>query len=387
VPSIELRTLLERTREVAREVIGPNAPHVDHEGRWPEENLRALQAAGLGGLIIPQKLGGLGHGLLAVTQVCEIIGRYCASTALCIGMHYVGSAVLVAKATEEQAQSYLAPIAEGAHLTTLALSEPGSGSHFYIPQTELKRVSADLFHVTGSKTFVTNGAEADSYVVSVASADPEAPPGEFSCVVIPRGAEGITWGPQWQGAGMRGNAARAMELRAVPVPRQNLLGEEGDEIWYVFQVILPYFLVAMAGAYLGVATAALEETRAHLVTRQYEFSGTALAEQPVIQHRVGSLWGLVERTRRLVYFAAMEGDSGGSDALPALLSCKAEVADCVVEVTNEALTLTGGIAYRENSNLFRHLRDARAAPVMSPTTDLLRTWTGRVLLDQPLLGE
>ena len=95
----------------------------------------------------------------------------------------------------------------------------------------------------------------------------------------------------------------------------------------------------------------------------------------------------MERTRRLIYHAAVQGDTGEPDAVIALLSAKAEVADCVVHVVNEAMTLTGGIAYRENANLGRHLRDARAAYVMAPTTDLLRTWTGRLLLGLPLLGE
>jgi alkylation response protein AidB-like acyl-CoA dehydrogenase len=186
---------------------------------------------------------------------------------------------------------------------------------------------------------------------------------------------------------MRGNASRTVELRNVAVPSRDLLGQPGDEIWYVFEVIAPYFLVAMAGTYLGIATAALEEARAHLTKRRYSLSGATLAQQPVLQHRLGTLWAEVERTRRLIYHAAVQGDTGASDAVIALLSAKAEVADCVVHVANEAMTLTGGIAYRENADLGRHLRDARAAHVMAPTTDLLRTWTGRLLLGLPLLGD
>jgi isovaleryl-CoA dehydrogenase len=110
----------------------------------------------------------------------------------------------------------------------------------------------------------------------------------------------------------------------------------------------------------------------------------------VLRHacsRLGSLWALLERTRRLAYYAAAEIDRGNAAALPAVLSAKAEVADCCVQLTNEAMTLAGGVAYGDNAVLARLLRDARAAHVMAPTTDLLRLWVGRSLLGEPLLGE
>lgn len=383
----DLDAVLNRTREITRDVVAVHAVEVDQEARWPEENLRALQVAGLGGLVVPQGSGGLGHGLLALAQVCEILGQVCASTGLCFGMHCVGAAVIAAKATPDQQQRYLEPISQGTHLTTLALSEPGTGANFYLPQTQMAVVSDQMFSVSGTKSFVTSGGHADSYVISTVAADPAAPPGMFSCLVVAGTAEGLIWGDPWRGLGMRGNSSRTVELRSVAVPVRDLLGQHGDEIWYVFEVIAPYFLVAMAGTYLGIATAALEEARAHLTKRRYSLSGTTLAQQPVLQHRLGALWAEVERTRRLIYHAAVQGDRGEPDAVTVLLSAKAEVADCVVHVVNEAMTLTGGIAYRDNSELGRHLRDARAAHVMAPTTDMLRTWTGRLLLGLPLLGD
>lgn len=241
--------------------------------------------------------------------------------------------------------------------------------------------------MTGAKTFVTNGGHADSYVVSTVAADPQAPPGQFSCVVVAGSAPGVDWGDPWRGLGMRGNSARAVALRDVPIRRQDLLGGEGDQIWYVFNVVAPYFLVAMSGTYLGIASAAFDAAAGHMMARRYTHTGTTLSQQTVLQHRLGSLWAQVERTRRLLYFAAEEGDTAGPLAIPALCSAKAEVADCAVNVVNEAMTLMGGISYRGGSSLDRLLRDARAAHVMSPTTDLLRTWVGRALLDQHILGD
>ena len=383
---MDLPTIVEQTSQIARDIIAADAEAVDRQARWPEKGLRALQGAGLGGLVIPERYGGLGQGLLGLAQVCEQIGRECASSGLCFGMHCVGAAVIAAKATQDQ-QHYLQAINEGRHLTTLALSELGTGSHFYFPQTELVPISDDEYRVAGNKHFVTNGGYADSYVVSTVASDPDAPPHEFSCVVIPSDAEGLNWGPQWDGLGMRGNQSRVLELRDVVVPRRDLLGEKGDQIWYVFNVVAPYFLMAMAGTYLGLASAAFDEARQHMTDRRFSHSGSSLGQIPLLQHRLGAVWSMVERTRQLVYWAASEADAGGPDALPALCAAKVEVADCAVRVVNDAMTLCGGIAYRDNTKFARLLRDARAAHVMTPTTDILLTWAGRALLGEPLLGD
>ncbi|MEW8615776.1 MAG: acyl-CoA dehydrogenase family protein [Candidatus Thiodiazotropha sp.] len=383
----DLESILEQVQNIAKGVVADNANDVDRQARWPEEAIRMLQKAGIAGLTVPAEYGGLGHGSFAVAQVCELLGQECGSTAMCFGMHCVGSAVLSAKATSDQQERFLHPIVAGEHLTTLSLSEAGTGSHFYIPSTQLDAISPQAYRINGTKTFVTNGNYADSYVVSTVAAGPDGPLGEFSCIVVPATSEGLEWGPPWSGMGMRGNSSRSLTLDNVEIERNNLLGEEGDQIWYVFQVVAPIFLMAMTGTYLGIACAALEEARVHLLKRQYKESGSGLSQVPVVQHRLGCLWGMLERTRRLCYHAAASFDAGEPDALPAVFTAKAEVADCAVAIVNEVMTLSGGQAYRDESRLHRLLRDARAAHVMAPTTDVLRTWTGRVLLGLPILGE
>lgn len=381
-----MEKVLDRAAAVAHDVAAPLAQEVDVDARWPEESLRALQEAGLGGLVVPERAGGLGHGLLALAQVCEVLAGACASTAMCFGMHGVGSAVIAAKATEDQHDRYLDPIVSGRHLTTLTLSEPGTGAHFWLPRSQLRR-DGDGFVLSGTKTFVTSGGHADSYVVSAVDSDATSPIGEFSCAVVDADNPGLEWGPAWDGLGMRGNSSRSVELRDVVLSDVALLGEPGDQIWYVFNVVAPYFLMAMAGSYLGVAAGAFEDMRLHVTQRRYSHDGSRLAEQPVVQHRVGELWAQVERTRQLVRHAAEGGDRGEPWALPALASAKAEVAECATDVVNGAMTLVGGIGYREHGTLGRRLRDARAAHVMSPTTDLLRLWTGRAVLDEHILAD
>jgi alkylation response protein AidB-like acyl-CoA dehydrogenase len=209
--------------------------------------------------------------------------------------------------------------------------------------------------------------------------------GEFSCLVLDKEVPGLRWGEPWHGLGMRGNSSKRLELPEVRIPAQNLLGAEGDQIWYVFEVIAPYFLIAMAGTYLGVAQAALDATITHMNERRYDFSGESLADVSGLQQRVAQMWMSVEKTRLLIYHAARLGDLGSEQALASILACKADAADTAVAVTNEAMSIGGGMAYRENSVLARLLRDARASHVMSPTTDLLKQWLGRTLLGLPLV--
>ncbi|MFV2117113.1 acyl-CoA dehydrogenase family protein [Streptomyces sp. Act-28] len=381
---MELGAAVATARRLTEEILAPQAALVDAERRWPAEGMAALRSQ-LGGLVVPEEFGGMGHGLLAVARIGEVTGRACASTSICFGMHLVASAVIAAKATDHQRHHYLEPIAAGRHLTTLALSESGTGGEFWLSQTRMETGEDELV-LTGAKSFVTNGEHADSYVVSTVAVGENALPGQFSCVVLDADSPGVSWGPHWAGMGMRGNASRTLRLDDVTLPRTRLLGEEGDEIWYVFNVVAPYFLTAMASTYLGVAAAALDEARSHLLSRRHTHSGSALAAQPFVQHRLGTMWARVERTRRLIYQAAEEADAGGPEGLLGLCSAKAEVAETAESVVNDALTLTGGIGYSQDGPLHRYLRDARAAHVMAPLTDTLRVWTGKALLDQPLLG-
>jgi alkylation response protein AidB-like acyl-CoA dehydrogenase len=384
VKHAELRELVGRANEITSTVVARNVEREDREALWPEEAMRALGGAGLMGLHVPVELGGQGQGLSALLAVASALARESPSTALCYAMHCVGTAVIAAKATAYHREAYLEPIARGEHITTLALSEPGTGAFFWLPETRLAP-ARDGYAVTGTKSFVTNGGHADSYVVSSAAGEPLQDEGNFSCVVLDADRPGLRWDAPWAGLGMRSNSSRTLHLDGVPTPGNRLLGEEGDQLWYVFEVIAPYFLMAMAGTYLGVANAAFDAAREHLVTRRQAHSGELLGSNPLLAHRLGHLWTELERTRRLVESAAAGADAGEPDALLGVLACKAAAGDTAVELANEAMTLCGGMGYRENGRLARMLRDARAAHVMSPTTDLLKTWVGRAAMGQPLL--
>jgi alkylation response protein AidB-like acyl-CoA dehydrogenase len=378
--------ILEKVSRIAREVVMQEGELADRNGVWLSQTMQALKEEKITGLVVPKEHGGLGLGLLAMVKTSEQLGKAYSSAGLCFGMHCVGTAVIAAKATKWQKANYLEPIAKGEHITTLALSEPGTGAHFYFPQTTLS-LKDDSALINGAKTFVTNGFHADSYVVSTATAEKNTNQEQFSCVIVDRGTAGMEWGKEWEGMGMRGNSSRPLSLHNVLVNSKNILGEKGDQLWYVFNVVAPYFLMAMAGTYLGVADAAFQEARNSVKNRNYSHSGTSLAHVQLIQHRLGGLWHKLESTRSMIYNAAALGDMGDERALPHILSAKIVAAEAAVNIANEAMTLAGGIGYQNNSRLAMLLRDARAAHVMAPTTDILQTWIGRILLDQPILSD
>ncbi len=383
----ETSKLLAKVEEISRTIIAQNAVNTDKNAQWPEEGIRALLSAGLGGLTVPIEYGGLGHGTETLAKVCEVIGRYCASTSICYGMHCVGSAVIASKVTSYQQENYLTPICEGRHITSLSLSEAGSGSHFYLPQTKMISIDDNHYLINGAKSFATNGGQADSYVVSVVTEERNQPLGRFNCIIVKGNAPGVEWGLPWSGLGMRGNSSRNLSLNNVEISDKEILGNVGDQIWYIFNVITPYFLTAIAGAYLGLGRAAIEEVKEHLTQRKFSFNGKELAASSVVQHQMGVLWAKYARTKSLIYYSTQCYDNGLDDAQLDLFSAKAEVADTVIDIVNDGMTLCGGSSYREDSNLNRMLRDARAAHIMSPTTDMLRIWTGRSILEQPLLTD
>lgn len=372
-------------QDVAREAAGPAAEAVDREARWPAETVGALASAGLLGLVVPREYGGLGQGASTLAVVTEVLGSVCGSSGLVFGMHSVATATIAARVSPAQARRYLEPVSRGEHVTTLAVSEPGTGVHFYLPSTAFERTEDGSYELEGTKSFVTSAGHADSYVVSAAAAGAEADPGTFSCFVVDADEPGIELGPPWDGLGMRGNSSRSVTFRRVRLDGDRRLGQEGDETWFLFDVVAPYFIVAMSATYLGVAQGALKLVQEHVRERTYRHTGRSLANEDQVAPEVAEIWLRVERSRQLLWHAARQLDAAHPEAARSLFAAKIDVVRTAVEVTDRALVLSGGRGYGAGAHLGRALRDARAGHIMSPSTDLLRRWLGRSLLDLPLL--
>lgn len=370
--------LAARAREVTERVVAPSAVTIDRERRFPREGLDALAGAGLTGLLVPQQYGGLGGNLSDLVRVLMEVGRGCGSTAMCFLMHCCGSAVIAAKATPEQGETWLRPAASGMSLATLAFSERGTGAHFYMPDLTLTTSGSGLT-LNGRKSFITSGGEAQLYPILVKSPSVEG----LDIFIVTRDMPGVSFQGPWEGIGMAGNSSIAGNFENVAVPEANRLGAAGDGQGLVFDVVAPTFLSGLAAVSVGIAQAALEAAIEHAKSRTYS-SGQVLAEVPVIQSYIAGMAVRAESARQLVLAAAAAADAGEATALPLLFEAKIGATEAAQYVTQTAMEVGGGQAYSPTLPMERHWRDARAGSVMAPTNEVLSTWLGKALTGLPL---
>ncbi|MGN6189767.1 MAG: acyl-CoA dehydrogenase family protein [Conexibacter sp.] len=361
-----------------REAIAARAAAVDRGRAFPRDSLRALGEAGLLGLAVPREHGGAGGGLRALAEACEGVGGACASTGMTFLMHVVTSAT-IAGGEGERAEELLGALASGEALGTLAFSERGTGAHFYAPELRAQRSGDSRVRISGRKSFVTSGGEADVYLVLVQSEDGAG----ADCFAVERDAPGVAFEGTWDGVGMAGNSSIAMTLDGVEVGEADRIGAPGAGGELVFGVVAPWFLVGLAAVNVGIAAAAQQAATAHAAERSYA-DGSTLAEVQAIQHQLAGMDLAVRQARLLVRDAAALGDAGDPGALVPIMEAKVAATEAARDVTQTALEVCGGQGYTPALPIERHLRDARAGAVMAPTNGVLRGWIGKALAGLPV---
>jgi alkylation response protein AidB-like acyl-CoA dehydrogenase len=369
--------LLATTREVAEGRITAEAARVDRERIFPADNLRALGDVGALGLLVPRERGGGGGGLRALADACEAVGAACASTGMVFLMHQV-TAATIAGGGGERAADVLRELASGAALGTLAFSECGTGAHFYDPELKAARSNGSV-KITGQKSFVTSGGEADVYLVLVQGEDA----GTADIFLIQRDDPGLRFEGDWAGLGMAGNSSIALELDGVEVAENSRIGPPGAGGDIVFGVVAPYFLVGLAAVNVGIAAGAARSATEHAANRRYP-DGSSLAEVQTVQHLIADMDLSVRQARLLVHEAASLAEAGDASALVSIMEAKVAATEAAANVTQKALETTGGQGYTPALPVERHLRDARAGAVMAPTNAVLRNWIGKALAGLPV---
>jgi len=359
-----------------RERVAEDAAAVDRERRFPRASLEALGEAGLLGLAVPAEHGGLGSGLSELAAACEAVGGACASTGMTFLMHAV-TATTIASGGGERAGELLRAMASGEQLGTLAFSERGTGAHFYAPELRAERDGDGRVRISGRKSFVTSGGEADVYLVLVQGAE------GVDCYAVERNAPGVSFDGSWHGLGMAGNSSIAMTLDGVEVGDADRIGAPGAGGELVFGVVAPWFLVGLAAVNVGIAAAAQEAAVAHAAGRAYA-DGSTLAEVQAIQHQLAGMDLLTRQARLLVRDAAALGDAADDGALVPIMEAKVAATEAARDVTQLALEVCGGQGYGPALPIERHLRDARAGAVMAPTNGVLRSWIGKALAGLPV---
>ena len=363
---------------VVDEVIAPAAVEIDRTGAFPRAALDTLGQAGLLGLISAKEVGGLGEAHRAATLVVEGMARHCASTALVVCMHYAGAAVIEAYGPREVREA----IAAGRSVTTLALSESGSRSQFWAPVSTATE-AGDRVRLDATKSWVTSAGQADTYVWS---SRPLAAEGMSTLWLVPAQAAGLRVTAPFDGLGLRGNYSSPVTAEGVLIPRDAMLGADGQGFDIMMSIVLPYFQFMSAGCCVGVMDAATTKSAAHVAGTSFEHLGQTLADLPTVRANIARMRITTDTVRALVLDALDAVESGRDDAMLRVLEIKAAAGEAATTVTDLAMRVCGGAAYRKEVGVERHFRDARAATVMAPTTDVLYDFIGKAVCGLPLFG-
>jgi alkylation response protein AidB-like acyl-CoA dehydrogenase len=357
---------------ICTEVVAPEAPKVDQRGAFPERSLNALAEAGLLGAISASEVGGLHLGFRGASHIVRRLAQDCGSTAMVVCMHYCGTAVLEAHASREVRAS----AATGQHLSTLAFSEAGSRSHFWAPVSTAKS-NGNSVVLDAHKSWVTSASKATSYVWS---SKPIESQGELSTLwLVDASSPGMKVQGPFDGLGLRGNDSAPVVANGVRVPRSAMLGEDGKGFDIMMGTVLPLFNVLNAACSVGLMEAAVQRTAEHASGTRYAHLDSHLADLPTIRSYIARMRVTTDMARTLLDDTVAALESGRGDAMLRVLSCKAAAGESATDVLETAMRVCGGAAYRKDLAVERYFRDAHAAGVMGPTTDVLYDFIGKAV--------
>lgn len=360
---------------VATTATRANASTVDSDGVFPTATLEAMGP--LMGLISATEVGGMGQGPRAAVDVVTRLAQECASSAMVVCMHYAGTAVIEAHGSDAVRRD----IAAAKHLTTLAFSEAGSRSHFWAPLSSATR-QGDNVRLDAKKSWCTSAHHADSYVWSSQPTDAD---GELSTLwLVPRRTDGLSGPAAFNGLGLRGNDSTPIVADGVIIPSGNRLGEDGGGFGIMMQTVLPMFNAMVAATSVGVMNAAIAGTVAHVSGTRHMHLDSALRDLPTIRNYVARMKCQADMASTLLYDTVAAMESGREDTMLRVLQCKAVCAESALDVTQTAMRVCGGAAYRKDVGVERAFRDSQAASVMGPTTDVLYDFIGKAVTGMEL---
>lgn len=356
-----------------------DAERVDREAAFPKAAVDALREEGLFGLVSAADVGGKGRGLREAALVVERLARECGSAAMVTCMHYAGASVVEAHGPLDARRA----IAKGEHLSTLAFSEAGSRSHFWAPLSTARKDGQDVV-LDAKKSWITSVRHATAYVWS---SKPVSAEGASTLWLVPAKARGLTPGAPFEGLGLRGNDSSPLAAEGVRVAESARLGNDGQGFDIMMGVVLPRFAVMNAACSVGLMEAATTKAAAHCGGAKYaHLSGTSLAELPTIRAYVARARIRTDATRALLMDTIAALEESRPDAMLRVLEVKAAAGDAALEVTEAAMRVCGGMAFRKEVGVERLFRDARAASVMAPTSDQLFDFIGKAVCGLPLFG-
>lgn len=354
-------------RDFAQNEVKPLAQEVDETEEFPRGTVEKMQKLGFMGIPIPKEYGGQGCDTLTYAMCVEELSKVCGTTGVIVSAHTSLCAEPIKKfGNEEQKQKYLVPLAKGEKIGAFGLTEPGAGTDASGQQTKAIP-DGDDYILNGSKIFITNGKEADIYVVFAMTDKSKGTKG-ITAFIVEKGTPGFTFGTKEKKMGIRGSSTYELIFTDCRIPKENMLGQEGKGFG-IAMTTLDGGRIGIASQALGLAAGALEATIAYVKERK-QF-GRSIAKFQNTQFQIADMATQVEAARLLVYKAAIAKDTQKRCSMEAAMA-KLYAAEVAMSVTTKAVQLHGGYGYTREYDVERMMRDAKITEIYEGTSEVQR---------------
>ncbi len=362
-------------REWAEREVAPRAEAVDAASEFPVETIRRAGAAGYMGLNIPEEFGGRKVDGPSYALAIEEISRACASVGVILAVHNsLGALGVYMFGSEEQRRRYLPDLASGRKVGGFMLTEPEAGSDAGGLSTTA-RIEGASYVVNGRKRYILSGTHAETFVL-FAMTDRRAGSRGMSAFILERNTPGLKMVKKHEMMGVRGCCPAEFELEGVHIPKENLLGKEGQG-FRIALTLLDHGRIGIGAQAVGIARAALEESIAHSKTR-VQF-GQPIAKFQAIAWMLADMATRIEASRLLVLRAAELKDSGQRFSKESAM-CKLFASETCRWVTERAVQIHGGSGYMRGAPVERHYRDAKILEIYEGTSEVQRIVISSALL-------
>ena len=359
-------------KEFAENEVKPLAQEVDETEQFPRGTVEKMAKLGFLGIPVPKEYGGQGCDILTYAMCVEELSKVCGTTGVIVSAHTsLCCDPILTYGTEEQKQKYLVPLAKGEKLGAFGLTEPGAGTDAQGQQTKAV-LDGDEYVLNGSKIFITNGKEADVYIIfAITGVDVDAKgrsKKRISAFIVEKGTPGFTFGTKEKKMGIRGSATYELIFTDCRIPKENMLGQEGKGFGIAMHT-LDGGRIGIAAQALGLAEGALETTIEYVKERK-QF-GRPIGAFQNTQFQLADMATKTQAAQLMVYKAARAKDTQKVYSVEAAMA-KLYAAEVAMEVTTKAVQLHGGYGYTREYDVERMMRDAKITEIYEGTSEVQR---------------
>lgn len=366
--SEELEQLRDLVREIVQKEVVPARMELDEKEEFPHAILAKFREAGLFNALFDEEYGGLGLGMMGNVVLSEEVAYGCLGVGTTIFATKLGALPIEIGGTKEQKEKYLPPLASGEKLAAFGLTEPGAGSD--VPALSTSAVKkGDRYILNGTKQWISNGGQADTYTVFAVTNKERGPRG-VSSFIVEKGMPGFSFGKKENKLGIRSSETRQLIFEDCEVPAENLIGLK-ENVGFIHAVrTLNLSRPVVASLAVGTAQGAFDAAIQY--AREREQFGVKIASFQVIQHMLADMAMKIEAARLLAYRAGALAESGHKDLPKFSAMAKAYAADMAMEVTTNAVQIFGGYGYVKEYPVEKYFRDAKILQIYEGTSQIQR---------------